>query len=45
MKAEFMALWDGIGTNEGAQVIVIGATNRPWAIDKVIDLSARGGLA
>ncbi|KAJ1494055.1 P-loop containing nucleoside triphosphate hydrolase protein [Baffinella frigidus] len=36
MKSEFMALWDGIGTDQSSQVIVVGATNRPWAIDKAI---------
>mmetsp|Transcript_23140 Transcript_23140/g.54999 ORF Transcript_23140/g.54999 Transcript_23140/m.54999 type:complete len:386 (-) Transcript_23140:63-1220(-) len=36
MQSEFMALWDGIGTNNNAQVVVVGATNRPWAIDKAI---------
>mmetsp|Transcript_46652 Transcript_46652/g.73030 ORF Transcript_46652/g.73030 Transcript_46652/m.73030 type:complete len:286 (-) Transcript_46652:87-944(-) len=36
MKSEFMALWDGLSTDPTAQVVVIGATNRPWAIDKAI---------
>mmetsp|Transcript_13923 Transcript_13923/g.27503 ORF Transcript_13923/g.27503 Transcript_13923/m.27503 type:complete len:369 (-) Transcript_13923:537-1643(-) len=36
MKAEFMAMWDGLATDDDAHVIVIGATNRPWAIDKAI---------
>jgi SpoVK/Ycf46/Vps4 family AAA+-type ATPase len=36
MKSEFMALWDGMHTNAAAQVIVVGASNRPWAIDKAI---------
>ncbi|EKX32563.1 hypothetical protein GUITHDRAFT_91001 [Guillardia theta CCMP2712] len=36
MKSEFMALWDGLSTESSAQVVVIGATNRPWAIDKAI---------
>jgi len=36
MKSEFMALWDGMQTDDLAQVIVVGASNRPWAIDKAI---------
>ena len=36
MKSEFMALWDGLQTDAVAQVIVVGASNRPWAIDKAI---------
>ena len=36
MKSEFMALWDGMQTDDVAQVIVVGASNRPWAIDKAI---------
>ena len=42
MKAEFMALWDGIltqdmvNTNRGYGVIVIGATNRPEFVDDAI---------
>jgi SpoVK/Ycf46/Vps4 family AAA+-type ATPase len=46
MKAEFMALWDGITTpvpssddaNDAPAygVIVVGATNRPWDVDQAI---------
>eukprot|EP00514_Thraustochytrium_sp_LLF1b_P004082 CAMPEP_0184516874 /NCGR_PEP_ID=MMETSP0198_2-20121128/5260_1 /TAXON_ID=1112570 /ORGANISM="Thraustochytrium sp., Strain LLF1b" /LENGTH=421 /DNA_ID=CAMNT_0026907221 /DNA_START=118 /DNA_END=1383 /DNA_ORIENTATION=- len=42
MKAEFMALWDGLLTSDIPHsnlpygVIVIGATNRPWDVDQAI---------
>jgi ATPase family AAA domain-containing protein 1 len=44
IKAEFMALWDGVlsdegiacGSNINAQILVIGATNRPQDIDEAI---------
>mmetsp|Transcript_328 Transcript_328/g.341 ORF Transcript_328/g.341 Transcript_328/m.341 type:complete len:376 (-) Transcript_328:341-1468(-) len=40
MKAEFMALWDGIGSDSAATsgygIVIIGATNRPWDIDQAI---------
>jgi len=36
MKCEFMTLWDGIGTDPNAAVIVLGASNRPWDIDDAI---------
>lgn len=45
MKAEFMALWDGITTPSASEngtdgpaygVIVVGATNRPWDVDQAI---------
>lgn len=36
MKAEFMTLWDGLTSNEGARVVVLGATNRPNDIDAAI---------
>eukprot|EP01048_Picozoa_sp_COSAG05_P018487 COSAG05_NODE_2713_length_2739_cov_2.401136_5_plen_68_part_00 len=31
-----MTLWDGIGTDQDAAVIVLGASNRPWDIDDAI---------
>ncbi|KAA8499688.1 ATPase family AAA domain-containing protein 1-A [Porphyridium purpureum] len=34
MKAEFMALWDGLLLR--GSIIVVGATNRPWDIDPAI---------
>jgi SpoVK/Ycf46/Vps4 family AAA+-type ATPase len=42
MKAEFMALWDGLLSNDIQRagraygVIVVGATNRPWDVDQAI---------
>lgn len=38
MKAEFMTHWDGLLTDEstGNQVIVLGATNRPYDLDSAI---------
>jgi len=38
MKAEFMALWDGLLTpgQREPRVIVLGASNQPWAIDDAI---------
>mmetsp|Transcript_21416 Transcript_21416/g.42005 ORF Transcript_21416/g.42005 Transcript_21416/m.42005 type:complete len:464 (+) Transcript_21416:699-2090(+) len=42
MKAEFMALWDGLLTQDIQRagraygVIVVGATNRPWDVDQAI---------
>lgn len=36
MKAEVMALWDGLTTDSSAQIILIGATNRPNDIDPAV---------
>lgn len=36
MKTQFMMLWDGLGTENGSNVIVMGATNRPSDLDKAI---------
>lgn len=36
MKAQFMSLWDGLITDAGCQVIVMGATNRPQDVDRAI---------
>lgn len=36
MKTQFMMLWDGLSTQHGNTVIVMGATNRPQDLDKAI---------
>ena len=41
MKAEFMALWDGMESdnvegNKRFGIVVVGATNRPWDVDPAI---------
>lgn len=36
IKAEFLALWEGISTTEDSKVLVVGATNRPDRIDGAI---------
>lgn len=37
LKAEFMQLWDGLTTDDrSSQVIVLGATNRPYDVDPAI---------
>ncbi|XP_026869260.1 ATPase family AAA domain-containing protein 1-B [Electrophorus electricus] len=36
MKAQFMSLWDGLDTDIGCQVIIMGATNRPQDLDSAI---------
>uniref|UniRef100_A0A8C4R6W6 Outer mitochondrial transmembrane helix translocase n=1 Tax=Eptatretus burgeri TaxID=7764 RepID=A0A8C4R6W6_EPTBU len=36
MKAQFMALWDGLMTDHGNTVVVFGATNRPQDVDPAI---------
>jgi ATPase family AAA domain-containing protein 1 len=36
IKAEFLTLWDGVGTATNARVLVLGATNKPLHIDAAI---------
>lgn len=36
LKAEFMQLWDGLTTDEAANIVVLGATNRPYDVDPAI---------
>jgi SpoVK/Ycf46/Vps4 family AAA+-type ATPase len=36
IKAEFLTLWDGIATTGDSRVMVLGATNKPQAIDPAI---------
>jgi ATPase family AAA domain-containing protein 1 len=36
MKTEFMQLWDGFLTDAQAQVMVLAATNRPYALDDAV---------
>jgi len=36
MKTEFMQLWDGFLTKGSSRVMVLAATNRPWALDDAV---------
>ena len=36
VKAEFLTWWDGVATSETARIMVLGATNKPHAIDAAI---------
>lgn len=36
IKSEFLTWWDGVSTQSTAQVLVLGATNRPQQIDSAI---------
>ena len=36
IKSEFLTWWDGVGTSSNSQVLVLGATNKPQAIDPAI---------
>ncbi|EDQ92212.1 uncharacterized protein MONBRDRAFT_17763 [Monosiga brevicollis MX1] len=36
IKAQFMTLWDGFVQDPTAQVVVVGATNRPTDVDRAI---------
>ncbi|KAF5296450.1 hypothetical protein FQR65_LT01437 [Abscondita terminalis] len=36
MKAQFMSFWDGLSTDSGCTVIIMGATNRPQDLDRAI---------
>lgn len=36
MKAGFMTRWDGLTTEDNAQIIVLGATNLPNALDPAV---------
>uniref|UniRef100_M4DDY4 ATPase AAA-type core domain-containing protein n=1 Tax=Brassica campestris TaxID=3711 RepID=M4DDY4_BRACM len=36
MTTEFMALWDGISTDQNVRVMVLAATNRPSELDEAI---------
>lgn len=36
MKAQFMSFWDGLITDDSCTVIIMGATNRPFDLDKAI---------
>jgi SpoVK/Ycf46/Vps4 family AAA+-type ATPase len=36
IKSEFLTCWDGVTTQSASQVLVLGATNKPHAIDPAI---------
>ena len=36
MLTEFLAQMDGVGQDKGERVLVLGATNLPWALDPAI---------
>ncbi len=36
VKTEFMQLWDGMESERGQRIVVVGATNRPGALDDAI---------
>ena len=36
MKTQFMTFWDGLGTDNDSQILIMGATNRPDAVDSAI---------
>ncbi|CAH8659431.1 unnamed protein product [Heterobilharzia americana] len=36
IKTQFMALWDGLLTQDNTQIIIVGATNRPGDLDQAI---------
>lgn len=35
-KTEFMQMWDGMESLRGTNVLVMGATNRPWMVDEAV---------
>ncbi|TGZ74234.1 hypothetical protein CRM22_001049 [Opisthorchis felineus] len=36
IKTQFMALWDGLLTEENTRILIVGATNRPQDLDQAI---------
>lgn len=36
IKTQFMALWDGLLTDEHTRILIVGATNRPADLDQAI---------
>ncbi|CAL8100858.1 unnamed protein product [Calicophoron daubneyi] len=36
IKTQFMALWDGLLTEENTRILIVGATNRPGDLDQAI---------
>ncbi|KAF7257475.1 hypothetical protein EG68_06197 [Paragonimus skrjabini miyazakii] len=36
IKTQFMALWDGLLTEESTRILIVGATNRPEDLDQAI---------
>ncbi|VFQ90441.1 unnamed protein product, partial [Cuscuta campestris] len=36
MRNEFMSAWDGLRTKDSQQILILGATNRPFDLDDAV---------